>query len=495
MTPTLLNCVRALCITVVASSAAHAQLVAVRTAPVVVAEQFVTFPSRLLGMGGSLALEDAELDPFNNPAAGARIRGGLATSTPTLYSIPRNNGFGRTLPVSMMYGNGQTFAAAAAATQELESAHQQNGWWGAPPVTRNDRFSHNKYIFGMLGSHVPEGKGAIGFSASYSNLESVHAVDLLYPQADAIDQDGSISDFRVGYVRELGNERAVEAVLVRNHVDMEHNVTYVDRRWGPQGQIISSPPRIELNRDKTTTWGAHLKYTTAIARSPWRVAGAFTANRKTHPKIPNYEFMNIRRDPGDTWALRFGFAAAKRDSLTTWAFDLSYEPAWTYTWAEAADPVARPGGDTLPRGAMTVENDFAFSNTNFHIGWMRQMDRYVGFQFGLGIRRVNYWLDQYNHITEQPRQQDESWTELVATWGATLNFGGVQVRYFGRRSGGGLNLVFAAEDDEAIAGPQPGVDIVAAPSGPLNMDVTTVHMHQLGIAVPFGLRRAASASR
>ena len=66
--------------------------------------------------------------------------------------------------------------------------------------------------------------------------------------------------------------------------------------------------------------------------------------------------------------------------------------------------------------------------------------------------------------------------------------------YFGRRSGGFEFGVGVATED-AVAGPQPGVDIVAAPSGPLNMDVTTVHTHQLGISVPFGRRVAASPGR
>ena len=489
MTPTLRNVVPAICLSLAFVQTAHAQLVSVRTAPVVVAEQFFTFPSRLLGMGGGLALQDLEMDPFSNPATGSRVHGGLATTSPSVYNLPENSGFGRTFPVAMLYGNGTTFGGASFAAQELESAHRQAGFWGAPITTRSDRFSHNKYGVGMLGTRLSNNRGAIGFSASYSSLESVHAVDLLYPQADAIDQEGSISDFRIGYLREFDASRALEAVVVRNHVDMEHSVTYVDRRWSATSQqVISSPPRVEMNRDKTTTWGAHVKYGGGLTDSNWRLAGAFTANLKTHPKIPNYEFMSIPRDPGDSWALRFGIGAAKVDSVTTWAFDLSYEPAWTYTWAEAAGPVARPAGDTLPRGAMTIENDFAFSNTNFHIGWMRRLDRVFGLQLGLGVRRVNYWLDQYNHITQQPRQQDESWTELNASWGATFDFAGIQVRYFGRRSGGAPQLMFATEDSEVITAPQPGVDIVAAPSGPLNMNVTTVHTHQLGVSVPFGRR-------
>ena len=474
--------VRTLSLICLSTATASAQLIPVRTAPVVVSEQFFTYPSELLGMGGGLAVHDSELDLFGNPAAGARLRHSRIIGTPTVYSLPANDGFGRTLPVALLLSGDRTFGAASFATQELESAHQS--WWFAP-VTRNSRFSHNTYASGVIGHRSSD--GAIGFSASYANLESVHAVDLLYPQADAIDQDGAITDFRVGYLHDLDAGRAVEAVLVRNHVDMEHTVTYTDRRWDPvAGQMRSSDSWHEYNIDRTTTWGAHVKYSLPVAASRWRVATAFTANRKTHPKIPNYEFMSVPRDPGDSWALRFALGAARGDSISTLALDISYEPAWTYTWAEAGEPIARPAGDSLPVGAITIENDFAFSNTNFHVGWLRRLDEHFALQLGLGFRRVNYWLDQYNHITELPRQQDESWLEMTATWGLTLNFNDFEVRYFGRRSGGGLE--FGMADDEAIVAPT-GPDIVAAPSGPLNMDVTTVHTHQLGIAVPFGARR------
>ena len=492
MNPTLQNCVRALSILVLATTAANGQLVSVRTAPVTVSEQFFTFPSRLLGMGGGLALHDIEMDPFANPAAGARLRGGLITGSPTHYNRPTNDGFGRTLPVAILWGGTDNFAVASFAMQELESAHLRNQFFGTP-VVRNDRFSHNKYGFGMLGTRLPGNHGALAFSASYSKLEAVHAVDLLYPQAEAIDQKGAISDFRAGYLREISGDRELEAVVVRNHVDMEHTVTYVDRRWvqpSPQqpGNWVTSIPREEFNRDKTTTWGAHLKYSSPIAASKWRLAGAFTTNLKTHPKIPNYEFMSIPRDPGDSWAIRFGIGAAKVDSVSTWAFDISYEPAWTYTWAEAAADIHTARGDTIRKGAMTVENDFVFSNTNYHVGWMRRMDQTMSVQLGLGFRHISYYLDQFNHITNTPREQDESWVEMNLSWGLALAFGGMELRYFGRRTGGLPQLAFASEDAMVVA-PQPDVDIVAAPSGPLNMDVTTVHTHQLSVSIPFGRRR------
>ena len=50
-----------------------AQLISLKTVPVANGEQFRIFPSRNVGLGGaSIALRDALLDPFVNPAKGAR---------------------------------------------------------------------------------------------------------------------------------------------------------------------------------------------------------------------------------------------------------------------------------------------------------------------------------------------------------------------------------------------------------------------------------------
>jgi hypothetical protein len=43
----------------------------------------------------------------------------------------------------------------------------------------------------------------------------------------------------------------------------------------------------------------------------WRIGYLFTANRMSHPKIPNYQIQNIPRDPGNTDAFnRLGLHAS-----------------------------------------------------------------------------------------------------------------------------------------------------------------------------------------
>ena len=50
------------------------QLISLKTVPVATGDQFLTLPSDKLGMGGvAIALDDAWLDPFVNPAKGSLI--------------------------------------------------------------------------------------------------------------------------------------------------------------------------------------------------------------------------------------------------------------------------------------------------------------------------------------------------------------------------------------------------------------------------------------
>lgn len=459
-----------------------AQLVTVRTAPVSVAEQFYTFPSERLGMGGGLALRDYEADPFANPATASRIEGTRVTATPTLYRLPQDDGFGRSLPLTIFSSGSSNFMVFSIAPQEIESAQRVDFFGPVPGVRRPDRFSRNLYTFGAIGQKF--GSSSIAVSGSYAKLDALHMVDLLYPDAEAIEQGGHVSDLRIGYLRELPEGRSLEAVLVRNSVDMEHTVTYVDRVWSnvPPVGFVTRPPREELNEDNTTTWGAHLAYTRPMPESNWTLAGAVTANAKSHPHIPNYEFMRIPRDPGNSWAFRMALGAAHVKDRRTISLDVSYEPAWTSTWAEAATEMQSASGRTIAKGAPTVENEMVFSNTNVHAGWEKLVDRNMTVQLGLDVRRVNYWLDQYSHITEIDRTQDEGWTEVMPSWGLKLKFSEFELRYFGHRRGGALD--FGGGDPVAVAAPGGDVDVVAAPSSPLNMDVVPVWIHQMGISVP-----------
>src|SRR5688500_20237899 len=79
-----------------------AQLIQIKSVPVAQGDQFDIFPSRNLAMGGvSIALEDRLLDPFVNPATGARLRGGVVAAAPGEALVSHEAGGGRTWPASL----------------------------------------------------------------------------------------------------------------------------------------------------------------------------------------------------------------------------------------------------------------------------------------------------------------------------------------------------------------------------------------------------------
>src|SRR5262245_45723952 len=82
------------------SSPARAQLIALKASPLADGDQFAFFPTANRGMGGvSIALADSLLDPFVNPAKGARLGRPRLFTSPSLFSASERTGGGQTLPL------------------------------------------------------------------------------------------------------------------------------------------------------------------------------------------------------------------------------------------------------------------------------------------------------------------------------------------------------------------------------------------------------------
>jgi hypothetical protein len=81
-------------------------------------------------------------------------------------------------------------------------------------------------------------------------------------------------------------------------------------------------------------------FTFPVGANGWRVGGLFTANRLSHPKIPNYVLQNIPRDPGDTYGYNLGVGAGRLDGPTTLFVDIIIEPMRSET-AHAGTPGGR----------------------------------------------------------------------------------------------------------------------------------------------------------
>jgi hypothetical protein len=466
-----------------------AQLISIKTVPIAAGDQFQMFPSLNGGMAGvSIAVQDRYLDVYVNPAKGARLEGASLYGAPVFYHISNDQGSGRTLPVGGLFGSSTWFGAAHVSLQQIDAASRDGGIIVLPggvlgQQTLASQAAQNRYAFGMVGRKLSNGL-SLGGSVFHAGLEALDGVELLYALSQEIRQSGHMTDVRVGVYREPAQGRWFEAVAVYNELDMQHDVTYIDWVFDPMPGVGTWQTRLEKNLDHTRTWGLHLGYVQPVGVNGWRIGGAITGNVKTHPKIPNYEIMNIPRDPGNSWAYNFGVGVAREIGPATFGADLIYEPIWSDTWAEAADTVRTQSGRLLAKGARTVENDFSFSNATLRLGVKRETER-AGFQLGLQMRTIDYTLDQRNHVLESSRTQEESWTEWTPTWGVSVRFPELEVRYTGHMTTGTGRPSVAWSPARGIAlDAAASADFLVAASGPLTLQESRVWSHQISVSLP-----------
>jgi hypothetical protein len=471
---------------------AAAQLINLKTVPVAAGDQFLILPSENLGMGGPrIALADAWLDPWVNPGKGAVTAASQVFATPTFYSVGQNAGSAGTLSAGGLFGGRNAFGGALVALQQLKGGQPFFGpvplaeFSVLPPDALSERSATNKYGAVLAGTRLPGGV-AVGASALFSDLNGVDGVEHLYALAADIDQSGSMTDVRLGATKDLANGGLLEGVALYNHYDVTHDVRYID--WVLVDSTTwqwEARERLETNVDRTDTWGLHLGFRRPVGTQGWQVGGILTGNYKDHPKIPNYEIVNIPRDPGHSTALNIGVGIARRSAGITVGMDIVYEPAWSSTWALAGADTINADGDTIRVGERTVENEFRFSNARVNFGAGYETGP-AAFQLGLGVRANDYHLDQWDNVADETRRQDEQWMEWTPSWGVRVRLEGFEIRYFGRVTTGtgrpGVAWTGAVAErgaDAALAN-----DIVVPPGGPLTLQEADVWTHQFSIAVP-----------
>lgn len=472
---------------------AAAQLIQVRTVPVAAGDQFLTQPSANFGLAGlTYAVDDSLADGWSNPAKGALLSESSLLSAPVYYGISDGGGGGFTFPVTGLIRGERWFGAASAALQEIDNGTSGGGgWipepWGWPVPDRlslAEASTRNLYASGFVGRMLGSSGWSLGLGVGAARLDAMDGVDLLYAGADHIDQSGSIYDVRLGVYRDGGRDR-VSAVLVRNSVSMTHDVTYVDLTWEDDPSPILPEPvlttRTETNLDRTRTWGLQLAWDRRLAAPGWRIGASLTANRKSHPKIPNYNIQNIPRDPGHSTAFELGFGVARSLGGTTAGLDVALQPILSDTWQEAEEPVETANGTLIAAGGRTIENDFSFLNARLRVGVAHEFEK-VAVRFGLEGRSYGYKLEQTNHVTDDFRTQDESWMEWMPAASAVYRLGTVDLHYGVRlTTGTGQPGVV---DEFAASAPDSGGDFVVAPEAPLTLVDATVFTHSFWVRIP-----------
>jgi hypothetical protein len=471
----------------------QAQLISVKSVPVAAVEQFMMVPSQNLGMGGvSIALEDPSLDPFINPAKGGRIRGVYLFSAPVFGNITKDNGGVRTLPLGALLGSSRWFGGMSLAVQQLSAPERSsfNGILAVDAITPSfmellaDQNSNNLYAAGMLGTKFPASGISLAAGVSWAGLKAMQGVDFLYSRSSHIAQSGHIADYRLGLLYEKGRQPSFEMLLLHNRVRMTHDV-YYDQPWFWEGDFIANRTSTEVVRelDQTDTWGLHLGSMIPVSNAGSRAGLIFTANRKSHPKIPNYELMNIPRDPGTTWAFNFGAGLSHATDSSALGMDIIFEPIWSHTWADAAEPVRTERGEVIiPAGGKTVENYFHFNNALVRLG-LNGKGKFFGFQLGLQARFIHYRLKQTNFVLNTYRTQKEFWAEWTPSVGFNLNFSPFQIRYTGRLTAGTGQPGVATGRFFRTAELGDAANFIIAPSGDLTLQEAVVLTHQISVAV------------
>jgi hypothetical protein len=232
----------------------------------------------------------------------------------------------------------------------------------------------------------------------------------------------------------------------------------------------------------TRTMGGQISYDRDLTAPGWRFGTSVTVNRKSHPKIPNYEIQNIPRDPGTTWAYDLGVGLSRVRGPVAFALDVEFQPIWSDTWQEADEDVKTAGGGLIKAGGRTIENGFFFTDVVLRTGVAYDVGA-ATVQAGVEVRSYDYQMEQRDHVAVTFRDQDESWMEWSPSVGAVFRVGDVELRYAGRlTTGTGQPGVLATP--EALMAREAASDFILAPQAPLTLQDATVMTHQLSARIP-----------
>jgi len=480
----------ALFLALLVAAPAASQVVQVKTVPVASGDQFLMLPSATLGMGSvAIAVDDSLADPWTNPAQGVFIAEPALLGAPTFYSISDGGGNGRTLPVAGFFRGGRWFGGAALAFQQIDNTADQGDWiwirpvqwWGGGQPRLSDASNRNLYAQGFVGARLGDGPWSLGLGFAAASLDAVDGVDLLYANAQDIRQSGTTGDVRLGLFRQGARDR-LGLLLVHDRVSMTHDVTYVDITWDSTTWIPKATERVEVNDDHTRTWGAQVTWDRDLTAPGWRLGTLATVNRKSHPKIPNYEIQNIPRDPGTTFAWEAGIGLSRKRGPTHFGLDVILQPIWSDTWQEADEEVKTAKGGLIAVGERTIENEFFFTNVILRTGFAYDAGP-TTVQAGLEVRSYDYNLEQRDNVLETFREQDETWTEWSPTLGAVFRLSDVEVRYAGKlTTGTGRPSIVSTPG--AMAAREALADFIIAPEAPLTLQDAQVMTHQISVRIP-----------
>jgi hypothetical protein len=480
-------------------TAAHAQVIAVKTAPVSDGGQFAFLPSANLSLGGlSIALADSAHDPFVNPAKGSRLTGVSMFASPTFFSVTRKAGGGITLPIGMNVSGQKWFGQFAIAMQEVDQIGDDQQFLTPSPlsstgvlVTDDEVSRQNRYVHGLAGRRFSNTL-SIAASASWWRLNAMDGVELYYPGSQGVRQHGEAADLRLGMLKTFSGGQSIEVIALHNRFGVNQDVSFAEFFWDPSLRQMTLIPRFEPNADRTGTWGLHLGYTRPLADSSWRVGAIMTGNRITQSSLPDYGLPVVPGDAGRAHAFNLGGGIARMSGPWTVGFDAVFEPIWNRTWVRADEPVETLQGATLDAGTRTLENDFRFTNAIARLGVGAKTpiskDFSLTFEAGGRLHAMRYRLEQDDALRGSRTASTQRWNEWTRSWGLSFRAVNADLRYRGQMTTGARRPGFDDFGGGIVAeAPRPGAtSIVPGPFGPVGLPFAKVRAttHQISLSVP-----------
>lgn len=483
------------------ASELFAQWISIRTVPIIASNQSEFQPSLARGMGNiSIAFDDPLGSHFINPAKASRLNGITLFTSPSRNSWSNEDGRAvfagggssfypgasfNSIPFGGFFKSDNYFGGIMLAYQGYAGERSQRNFVSISPtnssmvdVKRTD-VGNNTYLYGLFGMSIPNTRLSVALSGSWGKFGAIDGVNLLYPGALDLKQDGEAWEAKFGAVAELPYGDRLEFVAGRSIYKATHEVSYSNFSWLWRDPLITNLIRTEINKDETKEWLMYARYMRPI-NSFWKVGVSLSVNWKDHPKIPNYSLANIPRDPGISVAYNIGVGANWSNSKSLWGFEYIYEPIATNTWAEAGEQILPPPNQNLSPNYKTIENFFTFYNHIIRIGHQSQSKwEWLDYRFGVQFRFYRYNMNQNDNIRRTARVFSTDWLETTASGGLTANLGNIRLMYT-------LQLVFGnGMVGTASSGVTPSdagartADFLPAPSGSLVVDNIILVTQQL----------------
>ena len=394
-----------------------AQIIGVKTLPLITTRQFNLAPGYYAGMGGvHVALEDALADGYRNPALATRLDGSLFYLAPfrdswrdnladpdpwfgpnTEAAIgPLEGSLTQGLPVGVIHhlnlsdGRLRLTAGLTLSSEQLRHTSHREQFWDPETRDWNEPLRMNAFnwpITGIAAVRFPERRLSIGIGVDDITLRAVDGIPLLYPGAQKLIQRGHLVHYRLGASYETADDSRLDFLVLHKRYHMRQEAVY---SW--QDDIH--------NKDEETSWLGQLKVLLP-AEDQARVGLELTAQRKWHPKIPDYPApeVAIPRDPGITKAGRLGVGFSNRVGKLLAALDVTVEVIDSKTWGDTTGAVTADDGTIIKAGDPLFRNDYFFTNASAALGVEYQLNEKLRLQAGWSAKQYSIDYDHEDYVT------------------------------------------------------------------------------------------------